>query len=584
MTDAEYSQLSVLDKTNYIFEMLHFDAKACKVMSVEELKITAPVVVVKIFEKIIGLQLDSQLTQATFESNAEVVLRTLQTKYGLSENIPPSLLVRGDLMVLEQTMDIFHKLATKSIHLLSRRSSYGGNTRLSKEDQQTTKRVFNISARFNTTFTSTCNINASTTTLKDTPLQSPPLWREQGEGQEVPPYCSPTSPVTEEWLSSRDREELRRLQEEEDKKQRKAEKQKLKKKQRQKQKSCKSRLRHTRQPSHPEDTNPDDSSTGTDGSSTWNGWKDDGQRRRKKGVPARDKQSPPPSKPKEVYCYDTYSGYRVNPRLHALLKRRNNPPFDTHPSETMPSQHTKSKPLGFCPDRSRPESAPAPKIHLDRTAYAGTARSLPCYSLLEPLDLLLTIEHSFKTKSGMRFPEAKDREVALQHTKVANQAFTHLLNLTHMSVKPHARVRVMRLNAQHQRKQNDIQNKEFSKHLEIQIAYMNERGDVLPNLLFSRHRTRQWPSMKVIERRLQAFYSRVKLQQHSLQGEGAEDSQDEGELGSYPPFRLEDVMRTSLKQPSPSILDAWDARYFFSPEESDGDDDEGSASVTSLQS
>ena len=109
----EASQLSLVEKTNRIFEMLQFDVKQCKVMSVEELKITAPVVVVKIFERIVGLSLDNHIKQDAFESNADVVLKTLQSRFGLNSRITPSLLLRGDLSVLEQIMTVMYDMAMK---------------------------------------------------------------------------------------------------------------------------------------------------------------------------------------------------------------------------------------------------------------------------------------------------------------------------------------------------------------------------------------------------------------------------------------------------------------------------------------
>lgn len=548
--------LSLLDKTNHIFEILQFDAKQCKVMSIEELKITAPVVVVKIFEKIMGLRLDSHINESAFESNAEMILHVLKAKYGLHQNVTPALLIRGDITVLTQVMDILYKLATKNHHFFATSQNQSMNRSLTKEDQQTKKRVFNISARFNTNFTSTLNTTISTQ-VSDVQQSS-----QGDEGM---------------WMSSREREEIRLQQQREEQYiQQQKEKQRLLSQPRQCMSPHQKQSRNiessfsTFPPSNRNNYNLTTNSNmyDYDNSNAFD-WKDTG-RRPTTSVPEPQSVSESVStqnrKPKEVYCYDTYSGYRVNPKLHAILIKKNNPDLveansidNRNPLEVRTSSNTTESTVGG-----------GTKLHLDRTMYTGTAKNLPCYRDMEPLDLLLTIEHSFKTKTGGKFTDPKQKEISVHHTTVADHVFKYIINMTHKVVKPHARVRVMRINAQRNRRKIDVENKEFAKFLEVQIAYKNENGQVYPNLLFSRHKTGQWPSIKVLDKRIRAFYSRINMQLHAI--EGGDEADNEECLEPYPTFDV-DFIKESKKQHTPEIINLFDARYLFSPQDDDEDYD-----------
>ena len=277
-----YSRLSILDKTNHVFDILQFDAKQCQVMSIEELKITAPIIVVKIFEKIMGLNLDNHINESAFESNADVVLRTLQTKYGLNGHITPSLLVRGDLTVLTQVMDILYQLATKNHSFFASKNSQHVNTSFSKEDEQTKKRVFNISARFNTTFTSSISTTTSTHNSVHGMQQQSPL----------PAQSNQTIHMEEEWISSRDRDEENKRQQailkqqqhlkhvqqlEIDRQQHEIEKERR----RLHPKKCNSPRKPVMRNDIDNNRMDDNASETTESSSVWNGWKDTGQRQRR---------------------------------------------------------------------------------------------------------------------------------------------------------------------------------------------------------------------------------------------------------------------------------------------------------------
>ena len=156
---------------------------------------------------------------------------------------------------------------------------------------------------------------------------------------------------------------------------------------------------------------------------------------------------------------------------------------------------------------------------------------------------------------------------------VADHLFKFIINMTHNIVKPHARVRVVRLNAQTHRTKYDVENKEFANSLEIQIAFKNEEGKVFSNLLFSRHKTRQWPSIKVVDKRVRAFYSRINLQLHAI--EGGDEAENEELLEPYPSIEM-DYITISKRQKSPEILNVFDARYLFCPENDEDDSSSGS--------
>ena len=526
---SDYNEMSVLDKTNHIFDILGFDAKQCKVMSNEELKITAPVVVVKIFEKIVGLHLDNHINDYAFESNADVVLRTLQTKYGLNGHITPTLLIRGDSTVLEQIMDIFYKLAAKTHNVINSDSSHILRSSFSKEEEQIKTRVLNISTRFNTTFPSSIDNSAVQSTLNtnaSSNISQSPVRVEK--------YYH-----ADEWLSSRDLEELHRLKIIEERKQQRAQ-----------------QILNKHHPSrHNVNKECDDSSDETMDSSQWQGWKDDGKRIFVDGKQYKQR------KPKEKYCYDTYSGYRVHPKLHALLIKKNNP----EPENNIPSQVTIKSPVV------------GGKKHLDRTVYVTRGINLRCYKDMEPLDILLTIDFSFRQKNGKKFVVQRDIDLAANHTTVADHVYKYIVNLTHQQYKPHARMRIMRLNAQRRRRDQDLQNKEFSNYLEIQIAYKNESGEVFPNLLFSRQKTRQWPSLKVLDKRVRAFYSRINMQLHAI--EGGDEKENEELLEPYPALSI-DFLAELKKPKNCDILDAFDARYLHCPEgQSDDEDVEGGSAI-----
>jgi hypothetical protein len=327
-------------------------------------------------------------------------------------------------------------------------------------------------------------------------------------------------------------------------------------------------------------------SQATADSPEWKGWMDDGHPRR--SGPAVPEDGPDDEStevlrtsvhkhPAEKYCYDTYSGYRVKPRLLAQLVKQNNPGFnETTPSYGSQSQRNLKTPestgnFNFStPSPLRSLHSPLTsdsKKHLDRTSYVGSAKVLPCYKELEPLDLLITIEHSWKNANGTRFKSEQEKEISDNHTKVADHIFKYITKMTHSVVKPHVRFRVMRLNAQVHRQQFDVQNKEFSKHLEVQIAFKNSKGEVYPNLLFSKHKSRQWPSIKVLDKRIRAFYSRINMQLHAVEsGDGYTTLEDFPQIDHDFTF-----LQETKRQKTPAIIDVFDARYLYSAEDSDND-------------
>mmetsp|Transcript_14991 Transcript_14991/g.24816 ORF Transcript_14991/g.24816 Transcript_14991/m.24816 type:complete len:948 (-) Transcript_14991:147-2990(-) len=920
VNEDDFNRLSVLDKTNTLFDMLQFDAKQCSVMSIDELKITAPVVVVKIFEKIIGTSLDDHVDESALDSNADVVLRTLQSKHGLNKHITPSQLVHGDLIVLEQIIDNLYRLASKKFQFQSSgdqgNASNSPHRHSTREDEDTKKRVVNISNRFNTTYGSSLIEDLDNTQSfeewlssrdrdelerlqalreekqrkayekykllkkknesrrrrerelndqrdRERELREQQLQREREREREyrrsleldqkkardrqrqqdqiqlnrqlqqqrdqeqqlrrerelqqererraqedldrkqleLKYQCDEEirqqrerelqlksdrerqKQREKELQALRDRElqqlrerelqlqkdkelqeeidekrrelqrqlddelrqqrefeaqqrrdkehqlqldrelqqqrdmelqqqrerdvqmhrdlerkqeldrqrrelelqlerekqlqlerelqlkrdqELRKQREEELRQLRDQELKQMKEKELQQQRDRKAqqdlerkrnelqlqldrelqqqrdrelamsrdndlqlrldkelqllldrerqlqldRERHQQhdielqqqlelerqkmlsepiqvQPStsqrslhvvyeHLSGNSIDNESRGNsdDDSAVWKGWKDDGKRSRREQVPedepadeSVEMRSSGRKEHKEVYCYDTYSGYRVKPRLLAQLIKKNNPDGLTDTTSSYGGSPAPLQSMYMTPTSTNGSAfaSPSPmsggKKHLDRTVYTGTAKPLACYKEMEPLDLLLTIEHSWKTNSGGKFKTEKEREISDHHTQVADHIFKCIVNMTYSVVKPHARLRVMRINAQRHRKKFDLENKEYGKHLEIQIAYMNNQGEVFPNLLFSRHKTRQWPSIKVLDKRIRAFYSRVNMQLHAIEGD---DRYAAALLEEYPSYdRTHSFIHDTKKQKTPMIVDIFDARYLY---------------------
>ena len=272
------------------------------------------------------------------------------------------------------------------------------------------------------------------------------------------------------WISSRDRADMERLAAQEEKKQKKEEKilrlSQLPKKHDRHEKSqnidSNTDNANTSGDEGRKKTNSEDDSSETSADSCiWHGWQDEGRRNLHVTSTLRRSKSRVQEKPKEIYCYDTYSGYRVHPKLHAILIKKNNPelskqdetpesfqllkeetrlarsasslsfpksPIDNRRSRLAKSQSTGNTEPALTINASSNELAKSAtareKIHLDRTVYTATARPLKCYKNLERLDLIISIEHSFREQGGKSFTKEKDIENSKHHSTVADHIFS----------------------------------------------------------------------------------------------------------------------------------------------------------------
>jgi hypothetical protein len=164
-----------------------------------------------------------------------------------------------------------------------------------------------------------------------------------------------------------------------------------------------------------------------------------------------------------------------------------------------------------------------------------TAKCFGAYRGLEPLDLVISVEHCHDCENH----SITTWHDADEYVNVAHHTLKHLAEYVHSQCLC-VRLGVVRFQAKigthvchpvnaHSPLAEPKQAAQIAPvvdadsrigALEVQIAYRNKHGQVLFDLLHSKLATTRWPSKSVIERRLQAFVSKAKIPTFSLPEDG----------------------------------------------------------------
>ena len=256
----------------------------------------------------------------------------------------------------------------------------------------------------------------------------------------------------------------------------------------------------------------------------------------------------------QLFTYDTWTGRRVLRREIAQLidqRKQRGQHRSITPQEMYSAGDAENDGHACSEDWSRPNRTMAefPGIHTaksyemylqkmysirhptekDPYEYLDKARLFRFYNLLKPLDIVISVEHCHSCDQHPTTLRHKTGE----YRKHANQVLRSLAMSVH-SARSCARVGVICINA-------DIQPMDGNPaaHLrigafEVQVCFKDYHGMVHVELLHSKLKTRRWPSKRVLERRMVAFFSKVGVQSYEEKsGASYNGSATEG-LHQYP--------------------------------------------------
>lgn len=242
------------------------------------------------------------------------------------------------------------------------------------------------------------------------------------------------------------------------------------------------------------------------------------------------------------YTYDLRSGRRIPidqaKRIQHQLFLQNNP--DAPPSPKKKDTHeeptvTVPRWPGYSTQRSVAEWLEKSRQERER-GKETTVRKLPpphiyrAYSALENLDLVVTVEHCVKCARHSISLRHDEKEYV---TKAENALRTvaHFIHSNRSCV----RLGVTRFCAQigDDGRATDVNSRIGA--LEIQVAYRNQYGELISDLIHSKLHSQCWPSKSVLEKRLRAFISQAGIQSH-VEQDVTETEQDvaSGGLSAYP--------------------------------------------------
>lgn len=148
--------------------------------------------------------------------------------------------------------------------------------------------------------------------------------------------------------------------------------------------------------------------------------------------------------------------------------------------------------------REGPEKPPPPP-----------ARALPAYFKMQPLDLIVSVEHC----CNCEYHNMTLRHDSKHYVEEADSILRALAQSVH-EANLCVRLGVFRFGADVTPKSRDSDADSRIGAFEVQISYKNQMGEVISELIHSKLHSRNWPSRSVTSKRLAAFLAKLNIERH----------------------------------------------------------------------
>jgi len=156
-------------------------------------------------------------------------------------------------------------------------------------------------------------------------------------------------------------------------------------------------------------------------------------------------------------------------------------------------------------------------------------QNFAAYRFMENLDIVISVEHccncSFHAMSLRHKPD--------EYVAHANTVLKDLAQTCHQ-FHPCARVGVVRFNANITKKSRESDVNSRIGALEVQVAFKNNKGVVTPELIYSKLKSRRWPSKSVLNQKLKTFLSGQDLQIYEADEADCYDDHETNGNQTYP--------------------------------------------------
>ena len=206
-----------------------------------------------------------------------------------------------------------------------------------------------------------------------------------------------------------------------------------------------------------------------------------------------------------------------------VKRSHSDPPAPTRAE--WPGHRTETSAHAFV-DRMSKIRAPPPEEKYPSLNYA---QRFAAYDDMDKLDIVISVEHC----CNCSFHAMSLRHKPAEYITHANSVLRDLAQVAHQ-YHPCARVGVVRFNANITKKSKESDVNSRIGALEVQVAYKNADGVVIPELIYSKLKTRRWPSKSVIEKRLRSFMSSVNIQMYEADENDAYDDEMVNGCHTYP--------------------------------------------------
>ena len=168
-------------------------------------------------------------------------------------------------------------------------------------------------------------------------------------------------------------------------------------------------------------------------------------------------------------------------------------------------------------------------VKVEKHPGLNDAQKFAAYKYMENLDIVISVEHC----CNCSFHAMSLRHKPAEYIAHANSVMKDLAQVAHQ-LHPCARVGVVRFHANITKKSKESDVNSRVGALEVQVAYKNAHGEVTPELIYSKLKTRRWPSKSVIEKRLKSFMSGKDIQTFEATDGDYYDRQETNGSHSYP--------------------------------------------------
>lgn len=540
--DEEHDDVSLIQKANLVLKTAGLNAS---VISIQQLQFTIPVIVVKVFESFFGHKLNginySPSNRYDHENNTDIVVQSLQSRYQYEalDGITGASLVKGDRHAVEVIIDVFYGISQKIINQSEKMLAKSSSPDLVTSQQSSPPKDPAIPGELKVLMNRVAYLEDKLNEGDENEIQKKKKKRKK---KGIKHHASDTGDILDP--TTHERVDL--------------------------------------SPRHP-NKGPQKSLTRRRPTSAPAGGRRkqaelevtpmpvaEGKVLPNKGL-AKDNSDLSPKKKTEseehfrLYTYDTWTGRRVlRSELDYLTAQRRKkflqmgitPPeylhdggMGAHDNDgedgnkrkvinrgetwTAPSP-TKAEYPGRRTEQSveeyiqkmqkirKPEDND-PYSHLDQ------AKMFNSYRHMNPLDIVISIEHCHSCEQHPMTLRHKTHE----YVKHADEVMRHLAMAAH-SAHPCARVGVIRFNAHITPSPRNPDAHLRIGAFEVQVAYKDHRGQVLPELLHSKLKTRRWPSKTVLEKRIMAFFAKTGVQTHKEAAGRSYEGTGEDGIAPYP--------------------------------------------------